>query len=843
MTIKPYVMILAGAAFAMTAATPSAARTERIAHYDLPAQDLGVALRRVGQVAHVDILFSPGDVAGLTAPALRGDMTVTEAIDRLLSATSLSAKYANGSIVVRKRPEAAEMTSQNDIVVTGSRIRGAPPAAPVTTVTAADIRNAGQADLGEVARSLPINFGGGQNPGLNNSGGAANQNANVNGASTFNLRGVGPNATLTLLNGNRLSYSGTSAAIDVSTIPVAALDRVEIVADGASAIYGSDAVAGVVNIILKPDYSGASTSLRSGVSTDGGNFQQQADAVAGARWSSGGVIATYDFLRNTAIRAEDRSYTSTSNPDTTLYPEITRQSFLLSGHQSLGGNLTLSTDLVFKAGEMRSATGTTINRPITYQGNVIKRPFETFGIAPTVGIGLREGWSAKVSGFYGTDDTSGTTYQYTAGAFARSVIAKYDNAAKSIEASAQGPLFHLPGGDVRLAVGAGARRNDFLAVLPTLTIARHRDNVFGYAEAFVPLVAPEMDVPIVRRASLSGAVRIEDYSDSNRIATPKVGFIYAPFEALTFKASWGRSYKLPTLYQQYSGYATVLLAVSGYGSTFPANSTFIYALGANNRDQAERSENLTLTTELKPLRDLDLSVSYFHITYRDRVAPPLSSFTGALTNPLYADFVTLNPTATQINAIIANAGQGGLQNATASPYDPSRVIAILDARDRNISRQWYHGIDAMLRYRLEIGARKSLSLTAAATWLDSKQQLLAGQPITDLAGTIFNPARFKARGGGTYVTGAFSLSAYVNYVGGVVDNRRTLAVPIDPLTTLDLTGRLSLGRRIEVSVNALNLLNAKPQAIYTASTSDAPFDATNYAATGRFVGVMVTRTW
>src|SRR3546814_5884997 len=117
---------------------------------------------------------------------------------------------------------AATQGSEESIVVTGTRIDGAPSAAPVITITSQDIKNAGLADLGEVARSLPQNFGGGQNPGIGSAQGTQNENVNVNGASTFNLRGIGPNATLTLLNGNRFAYSGTNSVIDVSAIPATA---------------------------------------------------------------------------------------------------------------------------------------------------------------------------------------------------------------------------------------------------------------------------------------------------------------------------------------------------------------------------------------------------------------------------------------------------------------------------------------------------------------------------------------------------------------------------------------------------------------------------------------------
>ena len=120
-------------------------------------------------------------------------------------------------------------------------------------------------------------------------------------SSSINLRGLGSDATLTLLNGHRLSYGGTRQAIDVSAIPLGAVDRIEIVADGASALYGSDAVGGVANIILRPDMTGIETRARVGGSTDGGNFAQQYGITAGSRWGTGGFIAAYEFNRTSAI--------------------------------------------------------------------------------------------------------------------------------------------------------------------------------------------------------------------------------------------------------------------------------------------------------------------------------------------------------------------------------------------------------------------------------------------------------------------------------------------------------------------------------------------------------------
>ena len=159
----------------------------------------------------------------------------------------------------------AAATELETVTVTGTRLRGGITPSPVIAIGSERIRQEGFSTLGEVVRSLPQNFNGGQNPGVVSATGSGNMyNQNAGGGSSLNLRGIGPDATLTLLNGRRLAYGGLMQAVDISAIPVAAVERVDIVADGASAIYGSDAVAGVGNVILKRDMEGAVLSARYG---------------------------------------------------------------------------------------------------------------------------------------------------------------------------------------------------------------------------------------------------------------------------------------------------------------------------------------------------------------------------------------------------------------------------------------------------------------------------------------------------------------------------------------------------------------------------------------------------
>src|SRR6185312_1480191 len=110
------------------------------------------------------------------------------------------------------------------------------------------------------------------------------------GGSGLNLRGLGPDATLTLLNGRRMSYDGLFQAVDISAIPADAVDRIEIMPDGASAIYGSDAVGGVANVILKRDFNGVTVGTRYGGATDGGLITHEYNVTAGTTWATGGLI-------------------------------------------------------------------------------------------------------------------------------------------------------------------------------------------------------------------------------------------------------------------------------------------------------------------------------------------------------------------------------------------------------------------------------------------------------------------------------------------------------------------------------------------------------------------------
>lgn len=458
---KKTLELCAGVACATMLPMQGWCQSDEVRHFVLPSQDLGDALRALSTQSGWEILFRPEDVAGRTAPALKADMRVADAVAALLGDLPLVADIEGRTVIIRGRGQAPVTSLEAPapdatILVTGTRIRGAPIASPVLRLNQVTMIEQGQYTLADAIRAIPQNFGGGQNPGvgLNVPG-----SSNASGASTLNLRGLGGDATLTLLNGHRLAYNVNRQSVDISSIPLLAVDRLEIVADGASALYGSDAVAGVANIVVKRDHQGLTTMARLGASTGGGNFQQQYGLVAGTRWESGGVIFAYDFERDTAILADQRDYAASRAPGLTLYPLLKHHSALLSLHQDLTGTLSFELDTLYNKRWSDQHYAIDASGDYLLGGGRIRSRSESYAFAPTLKLDLPGDWKAELGATYGRDRSDYASEQFYGGMLIFPAYTCYCNTAKSVELNAEGPIFDLPGGPVRIALGGGFRRN------------------------------------------------------------------------------------------------------------------------------------------------------------------------------------------------------------------------------------------------------------------------------------------------------------------------------------------------------------------------------------------------
>lgn len=204
----------------------------------------------------------------------------------------------------------SETQALEEIIVTGTNIRGAVPIGnAIQTIGAQDIAESGRGTVAELLRELPVNFAGGVAQADNDRGGqdTASASANLTGGTGVNLRGLGALSTLVLIDGRRVAASGQFGDfVDVANIPAAAIDRIEILQDGASAVYGSDAVGGVVNFILKRNVEGLQTLARFGTLTEGGGDEFQASAVWGQSWDRGRLVLGYEYNDRARVTAADR---------------------------------------------------------------------------------------------------------------------------------------------------------------------------------------------------------------------------------------------------------------------------------------------------------------------------------------------------------------------------------------------------------------------------------------------------------------------------------------------------------------------------------------------------------
>ena len=145
-------------------------------------------------------------------------------------------------------------TALEEVVVTGSRIKRSDSSSisPISVLSEQDLAVSGNLTLENFIQDLPAVNGGDFGAGVNNGN---------PGIATVSLRGLGPNRTLTLVNGKRFASASVNGFVDLNMIPTAIVERIEVLRDGASTVYGSDAIAGVVNIITKKDFEGVDLSL------------------------------------------------------------------------------------------------------------------------------------------------------------------------------------------------------------------------------------------------------------------------------------------------------------------------------------------------------------------------------------------------------------------------------------------------------------------------------------------------------------------------------------------------------------------------------------------------------
>jgi len=380
--------------------------------FDIPEQYASQSLPEFARQAGIQIV-APGDqLRDVKTPAVKGSLSVDQALALLISGTGLEVAKNSGSTIVLRRPDRMAETrapapadnrvedvqaSIEEVIVTGSRVISdvTRSPTPLTVISREQLQATSPNDLASALNKLPI-FQGSTGP-------RATTNASTNSAgNTLNLRAFGPSRTLVLLDGHRVAPTNADGSINIDILPQMLISRVDVVTGGASAVYGSDAVTGVVNFVLDTQFNGLKIEASSGISTygDGASYQFGIAGGSNLSGSRGHIEGSARFFNQDGVFNYQR-------------PEG-RYNFLLTG-AGTSSNPFISTAFAtlntYANGGKITCNGCAANGMQFVQNGVIG-PFNPGTPTGTIGIG---------SGGDGSVDTLGqvTSSLRTAEAFAR----------------------------------------------------------------------------------------------------------------------------------------------------------------------------------------------------------------------------------------------------------------------------------------------------------------------------------------------------------------------------------------------------------------------------------------
>ncbi len=692
--------------------------------------------------------------------------------------------------------------SDKIIVVTGTSIRGVPPTgSDLISVSREDAKLIGAASTPELLATVPQ---------LNSFNTAPRVSNGGLGSFAPGLRGLPAAATLPLMNGHRLISGSTQQTNpDYPLIPELAIERVEIIADGASAIYGSEAVAGVVNFITRKRVSGLEANVRYGFADDYNALN--AGAIFGQDWDTGSVVLAYQYQKNSNITGADRDYRSldfrsmggidtrsTVCPDAnvnlfagTIYaapslapgvntcdprgpvdllPQNRTHSAFVSVRQELSSSITAWADLLYSDRKdiVQAALPGQTFVLITAANPFFRAPpgtgsvFGFFDFRPDrlvgadhfdqtfrvrsgnssagIDIDLPGNFQASVSGTYNwsRNDTfqpginttalaaaaAGTTVTTALDPFGFGtdpavVAAILDNPtdftnrqrARIGAVKVDGPLAELPGGELKIALGAEYRRETYMqrgqsgGVGFPEDLARNVKSVYG--ELFVPVFGPDNTAPGAQSLALSLSARYDHYSDFGSTTNPKIGLTWAPVDGVNLRGSYGHSFRAPGLRDLGStvgSYYSAAALVDAFGARDPsrgaAQVNTILLFGGNQSLTPETARTWSLGADLRPsfAPNLSASVTFYDIKYDNVIGTP--SGLGALlfSDPTFSSRVIRNPTAAQLSAAISDTVPF-FYTFSAVPT----IGNILDLRQGNFGVRKTNGIDFDVNYRQPTG--------------------------------------------------------------------------------------------------------------------------------------------
>lgn len=872
MSVKQWA--LAGAASLVIVNSTASAQASEI-EFDIDATNLGDALNEFGMQSGKEIIFIEAETAGKTSNDVEGVYAPDEALNMLLDGSGIEYRTNElgtvlvGKVAMRSASLGEEPTQQpfrvaqldqeegvrevaqeqdfedekreDVIIVTGTNIRGVSSASPVQSFNREDIDLSGQLTVTDFIQTIPQNFTGELSESSLLSGNGPGGNlANATGA---NLRGLGADSTLVLINGRRSAPSGGNGFVDLSLIPLAAVQRVDVLTDGASAIYGSDAVGGVINIILKDRYDGAETSVRYGSVTDGDNDEFQASQVFGRSWDSGSALVSYEYYKQNSLESSDREFTEDALPFN-LVPDNERHSVFFSTNQDISSNINLFATGNFSVRDVEASTDIT-GRPTLLTGTT-----EQYGGTLGSTVSITDEWQAEIVGLYSI--TTSDVLQ-TFPTLNRTTTTKNENETLSIEGKVDGPVISLPGGDLRLAAGAGYRNEKFAdgsAVGVPDLLEQERDVSFLFGELFVPIVGDGNSRPGIERLELTLAGRFEDYSDFGSTSNPKIGLLWSPTDGFVARSTFSTSFRAPRLPELSPGqniafYTDVVDPLSMSGSNLS-----LFLIGLSTVLEPEEAETFTVGLDLNPpaIPGFSASVTYFDINYTDRIATPTASNATALVNPLFEPLIQRDPSLADIDATLAELDTlvnfSGLSDADAR----TNTGVIIDRRLANFAVTKVDGLDFNLGYQFDTTIGTIALNTSGSYLFNFDERIFQNAPDVSVLNTYLNPIDLRLRNSITWSHDGWSSAIFVNHAASYTDDSNVPERAINSFNTVDFTLAYNTGdisdsilSNTRFAFSATNLFDEDPP--FVDQFRDVNFDPANASPIGRFLAFQITKAW
>ena len=705
---------------------------------------------------------------------------------------------------------AGDDTAKGDIVVIGSR--GAPrlrtdTSAPVDVLSGEALRAQGFDNMNRILEALSPSF----------NYAPAVTSPSAEGSRPATLRGLTPDQVLVLVNGHRRHAVATintnngvgrgTVPVDLATIPVAAIDHIEILRDGAAAQYGSDAIAGVINIVLRKDASGGYASTQGGITQRGEGQTLVATLRDGFRLGADGFLtltgevrsrgntnsAEIDprFGRITQKLGDPKTFDANvaANAEVMLGPDITGYSFATFAHRH-----TVSTPL-FRLPSVA---------PLVYPNGFL--PLigqDTNDAGGALGVrGKIAGWNWDLSDTAGYDaadfrvsntvntslGTSSPTSFYGGGQryfqnVANLTIGRafdlFAGAHLSAGVEHRYETYRIRSGEPLSYSGAGAQ--GFPGYNPPSPVDVHRNAISAFLDA---------ELSPIKGLDLGGALRYEDYSDFGDRLTWKGSLFWrlVPFFAVRGAVSTG--FRAPSLQQQYFSTVTSQLSngVLVNVGNFAVSDPVAIALGATPL-RPETSHNYSAGLVITPTHRLDLSVDFYRIDIRDRI-----TFSESLTGPaVTAILLAHNITNASQVRFFTNAADTRSQGIEATLHWSAGAVRT-GLLDLSLGYGGFENDLEALRTNPVLPSLPLLGQTSIGV-------LVGSQPLS----------KITANAGFTY--GPYHFSGNVVHYGPFRASPLGTVQRFAPRTAVDLAVGADIGQRARFDFGVLNLTDAFPDRV------------------------------